>query len=323
MAPSAVPFEPSYAALTNLRHKIHKHTTSVNLTLPTRPSDLSTDSNPYLDGAIGILSDSTALLYDDDAPWAVKVIEVKKAVDRVDTKVDEVKTEVAEIKTEVAGIKTEVAEIKTEMKLLENRLESQIDDVRTAVNNGRAIQLNSLRKWLDDPIQPISAFVQIEDRQRYMVAADFPTTVREFWRLLPNKSALIRLANHYSVAGWDRWKRATSGDTDVTCYMELEDAVTAHPDKCLRALAMSWGLQQTALEQLGEPSRQEGRRRRPFRQEGRLGKRKADTDNGSRRVRAREGRDNDSVTESESTSSQDVNDDDKQSQQSQVISVQL
>ena len=94
-------------------------------------------------------------------------------MDRVDTKVDKVKTEVAKIKTEVA-------EIKTEMKLLENRLKSQIDDVRTAVNNGRAIQLNSLRKWLDDPIQPISALVQIGDRWRYIVAVDFPTTVQEF-----------------------------------------------------------------------------------------------------------------------------------------------
>ena len=69
MAPSAVPFEPSYIALKNLRQKIHKHTTtSVNLTLPIRPQDLSTDLNPYLDGAIGILSDLIAFLYNDDAP---------------------------------------------------------------------------------------------------------------------------------------------------------------------------------------------------------------------------------------------------------------
>ena len=149
------------------------------------------------------------------------------------------------------------------------------------------------------------------------MATDFPTTVREFWRLLSNKSALTRLANHYSVAGWDRWKRATSGDTDVTCYTELEDAVTAHPDKCLRALAMSWGLQQTALERLG------------LQREVRLrGKRKADTDNGSRRVRARE--DQNSSSASESTSSQDINDqrspqdiDDQRSQHSRVISVQI
>ena len=102
--------------------------------------------------------------------------------------------------------------------------------------------------------------------------------------------------------------------------MELEDAVTAHPDKCLRALAMSWGLQQTALERLGGLQREVRLR----------GKRKADTDNGSRRVRVREGQDNDSATGSESTSSQDVNDqrspqniDDQQSQHSRVISVRV
>jgi len=116
MAPSAVPFEPSYTALRNLRQKIHKHTTtSVNLTLPIRPQDLSTDSNPYLDGAIGMLSDSTAFLYDDDAPWAIRVAEVKRGVDRVDAKVDEVKTQVDEVKTQVD-------EVKTQMKSLDERL---------------------------------------------------------------------------------------------------------------------------------------------------------------------------------------------------------
>ena len=116
MAPSAVPFEPSYTALRNLRQKIHKHTTtSVNLTLPIRPQDLSTDSNPYLDGAIGMLSDSTAFLYDDDAPWAIRVAEVKRGVDRVDAKVDEVKTQVNEVKTQVNEVKTQVNEVKTQV----------------------------------------------------------------------------------------------------------------------------------------------------------------------------------------------------------------
>jgi len=69
MAPSAAPFKPSYTILKNLRHKIHKHTmTSVNFTLPIWPQDLSIDLNPYLDGAIGVLSNSTAFLYNDDAP---------------------------------------------------------------------------------------------------------------------------------------------------------------------------------------------------------------------------------------------------------------
>jgi phage shock protein A len=151
MAPSTVPFEPSYAALKNLHQKLHKYTTatSVNLSLPIRPQDLSTDSTPYLDGAIGILSNSTTCLYDDDAPWAVRVMEVKSkvltAVDRVDTKVDKVKTDiaelkmdvtelktdiaefktdVAELKTDVVELKTDIAELKIEMKLLKNHLKS-------------------------------------------------------------------------------------------------------------------------------------------------------------------------------------------------------
>jgi len=53
-----------------------------------------------------MLSKSTAFLYDDNAPWAVWVIEVKRGVDRVDAKVDEVKAEVAELKIDVAEIKT-------------------------------------------------------------------------------------------------------------------------------------------------------------------------------------------------------------------------
>ena len=84
---------------------------------------------------------------------------------------------------------------------------------------------------------------------------------------------------------------------------------------------MSWGLQYTALERLGGPSRHEGRVGGPFRQEGRLGKRKADTDNGSRRVRAREGQDDDSATGSESACSQNV--DDHESQPSRMVTVQV
>jgi len=181
MAPSAVPFEPSYTALKNLRQKIHKHTTtSVNLTLPIRPQDLSTDSNPYLDGAIGMLSDSTAFLYDDDAPWAVRVAEVKRGVDRVDAKVDEVKTQVDEVKTQVDEVKTQVAEVKTQMRSMDERLTTQVDDVRESLRNHTAIQLNCLRKWLGDPIEPVLASVQVKDCWRYTVAEGFPSRVKDF-----------------------------------------------------------------------------------------------------------------------------------------------
>ena len=113
--------------------------------------------------------------------------------------------------------------------------------------------------------------------------------------------------------------------------MDLEDAVAAHPHKCLRALAMTWGLQYSVLERLERPLQHEGLRRHQ--------KRKAETDNGSRRIRAREDQDSDSAAGSESTSlqdvdsrrsSQDVDDqrspqdsDDQRSQPSRVVSVQV
>ncbi|OCK96206.1 uncharacterized protein K441DRAFT_56358 [Cenococcum geophilum 1.58] len=63
MAPSALPFEPSYTALKNLHQKIYDCTTT-SVTLPIRPENLATDLRPYLDNAIVTLSTSTAYLYD-------------------------------------------------------------------------------------------------------------------------------------------------------------------------------------------------------------------------------------------------------------------
>jgi hypothetical protein len=85
------------------------------------------------------------------------------------------------------------------------------------------------------------------------VAEGFPNRVKDFWRLVLDPKTLIDLARHYSVRDWERWKRATSRDTDVGGYTELEDAVTAHPYKCLRALAMGWGLQYSLLERPRTP----------------------------------------------------------------------
>ncbi|XTI90970.1 hypothetical protein V2W45_1470842 [Cenococcum geophilum] len=189
MAPSAVLFEPSYTALKNLQHKVHKYTTTL----------------------------------------AVRVAEVKRGVDRVDAKVDKVKTEVAEIKTEVAEIKTEVAEIKTEVA--EIKTENSLFNQTQSLNNHTYIQLNSIQKWLDDQIEPIIAYVQDRDYYRYIVAKGFPNRVKDFWRLVLDPKTLTDLARHYSVRDWERWKRATLRDTDVSYYMELEDAVIAHPYK--------------------------------------------------------------------------------------------
>ena len=80
--------------------------------------------------------------------------------------------------------------------------------------------------------------------------------------------------------------------------------VTVQPYKCLKALAMTWGLQYSILKRL----------RTPLQQEGHLGKRKAKIDNGSRQVRAREDQNgSDLATELQAmesqASSQDNNDD--------------
>ena len=149
-----------------------------------------------------MLSELTAFLYDDEAPWAVRVTEVKSevlaAVDKVDVKVDEVKaevaelkTDVAELKTDVAELKTDVAELKTEMKSQEERLTAQIDDVRegltaqvddvrASLRNHTAIQLNSLRKWPSNPIKPILAPTQVRDCWKYIMGKGFPYRLREF-----------------------------------------------------------------------------------------------------------------------------------------------
>ena len=79
------------------------------------------------------------------------------------------------------------------MKLdqVKTSFKGQIDDVRVGVNNTMAIQLNSLWKWLDDYILSVSALVQIGDNKKYIVAKDFLITVRDFWKLKKDITALI------------------------------------------------------------------------------------------------------------------------------------
>lgn len=126
-----------------------------------------------------------------------------------------------------------------------DRLEIQVDDVKTQVT---ALQINSLRRMLDDPIEPISAPVELDDGRRYVVARDFPETIQDFWKLVQDPTTLSRLVRHYSIPGWQKWNRCNSDDTEASPYDDLDDAVTAHPYKCLRMLASKWGLQYSCLE---------------------------------------------------------------------------
>jgi hypothetical protein len=63
----------------------------------------------------------------------------------------------------VDEVKTQVDEVKTQIKSLEKRLTTQVNDVRVSLRNYTAIQLNSLRKWLGDPIKPVLAPVKLRD----------------------------------------------------------------------------------------------------------------------------------------------------------------
>ena len=90
MAPSALLFKLSYTILKSLRQKVSNYTTT-SITLPYRPKNLSTNLHPYLNNTIVTLSTSTAHLYNNNAPQAVRVVEVKKGVKKVDIKLNNIK----------------------------------------------------------------------------------------------------------------------------------------------------------------------------------------------------------------------------------------
>jgi len=161
-------------------------------------------------------------------------VKISEKFDDLDKKVGRLESEVADVKREIKqlGIRT-------------GRLEIQVEDVKTQMT---ALQINSLRRTLDDPIEPISAPVELENGRRYMVAKDFPETIKDFWTLIHDSSTLSRLVRHYSVHGWQKWNRSNSDDTEASLFDNLDDAVAAHPHKCLRILASKWGLQYSYLE---------------------------------------------------------------------------
>jgi len=141
-----------------------------------------------------------------------------------------------DLKQDVEGLKKDVKGLKYD-----------VWDIRTSVT---ALQINGLRNRLDDPIQPISAPIEHQDGIRYMVAEDFPKTIRDLWELEHNTAALQRLAKHYSISGWENWKRAASDDSEFTAIDSLDTAVTMYPDKCLRILATQWGLHYSNLQRI-------------------------------------------------------------------------
>jgi len=280
MAPSALPYERSHTALKTLHRTIHERAAApVYLALPERPRNLSTERDPYIDDAISMLSTSANYLYNEHRTWVLNTLEVKDGIDTLNRRIGRVEKDVRDVKSQVDEVKSQVDEVKSQVAKFENQVDEHFTKLESQAEqrfiNSTGIQLNSLRKLLDETIEPILAPVRVGDEQRYTAAKEFPETVRDFWKLVLNPSALANLARHYSISGWRRWGRHGSDDTDATEYNSLEDAITAHRDKCLLMLACKWGLQYSLLER-PDYSRQQ--------------KRKAATDDGSssRRVRARE-----------------------------------
>ncbi|OCK74665.1 hypothetical protein K432DRAFT_386678 [Lepidopterella palustris CBS 459.81] len=254
MAPSAQSFEHSHISLKALHRTVHEHTTaSVDLTLPERLQDPTTSLYPYLDDAISILGKTTEYLYTRKAPWVLEVLEVRSDVAIVHTKIksfeENVRGAVKSLHGRIDGLEGQVEEVKSQVEEVKSQVEEVKSQATAFSQENKAFRINGLRKLLDENIEPIPASVEVGNGQtRYIVAADFPETIEDFWRLVSNPSALARLAEHYSVRGWERWKRYNSNDTDATSYENLEDAVAAHRDKCLMILASTWGLQYGLLE---------------------------------------------------------------------------
>ena len=89
---------------------------------------------------------------------------------------------------------------------------------------------------------------------------------------------LTNLAKHYSLEGWEDWQSIDQEDSDATSYIRLKDAVVAHPQLCLRALAATWGLEYEQLERIPE---------KPEEKQAKARKRKADDETERRNVKAK------------------------------------
>ncbi|CEL06350.1 hypothetical protein ASPCAL07456 [Aspergillus calidoustus] len=277
----------SLTSLHALQDAARKHSRQApEISLPERPRNFQNDS-PYSDAAIGVVSVYTTHLYNEHGSWATEVNGMRQDIKAMDNKVerfehgakealtdlsgrlDDVEKDLKELRKEVKDVQSQVKDVQSQVKDVQSQVKdvqsqftsfqqeanSQFDHLRcqfaelqSSVSNTTAIQLNALRKWLDDPIEPISALVSAHGKLASVIAPDFPQTVRELWQLNSNIPALVRLSKHYSVTGWERWQRSASDDTDRTDFADLDIAVAAYPHRCLMALSSKWGLQYAFLE---------------------------------------------------------------------------
>jgi len=313
MATSTSTYSLSFEKLKGLQRSAHPQH---ELTLPERPSGFETDSNPYLDSAIGMLGESAAYLYDNHHYMDSRFDGIETRIDKLDTRVDKLDTRVGKwfdyvnkrfvkieddikaVKDDVKAVKDDVKAVKDDVKAVKDDVKAVKDDVNQRFDEARAINFNRFARVLDAEIEKVAAPVQDENGQkRYQVGAGFPETVEEFWLLKSNSKPsklstrllkltsiivgkLASLARHYSIKGWKNWQCLDRENPKTTQYDRLEDAVAAHSQRCLRILAAKWNLEYEQLERIdGEPEEI-----RPVAQ-----KRKADDETETRRVKPRRG----------------------------------
>jgi archaellum component FlaC len=91
---------------------------------------------------------------------------VKHGVDKIDRKVNEFEYGVKGALKSLAGrldgveerldsVEENLVELRSQVKNVETSLQNHAKSVENILRNTAAIQLNSFRKWLHDPIQPI------------------------------------------------------------------------------------------------------------------------------------------------------------------------
>jgi len=299
MATSTSTYSLSFEKLKGLQRSAHPQH---ELTLPERPSGFETDSNPYLDSAIGMLGESAAYLYDNHHYMDSRFDGIETRIDKLDTRVDKLDTRVGKwfdyVNKRFVKIEDDIKAVKDDVKAVKDDVKAVKDDVNQRFDEARAINFNRFARVLDAEIEKVAAPVQDENGQkRYQVGAGFPETVEEFWLLKsnskPNKLStrlfkltsiivgrLTSLARHYSIKGWKKWQCLNRENPEATQYDRLEDAIAEHPQRCLRVLAAKWNLEYEQLERIdGEPEEI-----RPKAQ-----KRKADDETETRRVKPRNG----------------------------------
>ncbi|KAL2859999.1 uncharacterized protein BJX67DRAFT_334995 [Aspergillus lucknowensis] len=260
MAPT--PSSDSLTSLYALQDAARKNSHQApELSLPERPRNFQNDF-PYSDAAIGVVSVYTTHLYNEHGSWLIEVNGMRRDIKTVDGKVEKVDHKVDrfeqgargalsalsvrldEVETDLKGLKKEVKDVQSQVK----DVQSQVESLQRGIENGSARQINALRNRLKDSIEPIYAPALVAGKQTFVLSPDFPRTVADCWRLLQDTPALVRLAKHYSVTDWERWQRGSSDDTERTDYVNIEDAVTAHPRQCWKILVSKWGLQHIDLE---------------------------------------------------------------------------